>query len=126
MFNNEVNGVLTLIALSIFADKRVLASEITSFIKSAGVINKKVKSETPITEAKLLAWFENNRIFLRDKTLLGPVGFEHWFKTILTDVSDFEDKSFIMDMIEKIAQADGEVHISEKALLALVDRHVQP
>lgn len=126
MFSKEVNGVLTLIVLSIFADKRVLSSEITTFIKSAAIINKKVRSDSPITEAKLLAWFENNRIILRDKTRLGPVGFEHWFATVLADISDFKDKRFIMDMIEKIAQADGEVHISEKALLALVDRHVQP
>lgn len=125
VLNKEVNGVLTLIALSIFADKRILSSEITFFIKSATAINKKVKSDTLITEAKLLAWFENNRITLRDKTSLGPVGFEHWFKTVLADVSDFKDKSFIMDMIQKIAEADGEVHVSEKALLALLDRNSQ-
>ena len=126
MFNRQVNAVLTLIALSIVADKRVLSSEITVFIKSAKLINKKIESDLPITEAKLLAWFENNRIILRDKVNLGPVGFERWFETVLADISDFEDKQFIMDMIEKIAQADGEVHVSETALLALVARRVSP
>lgn len=124
MFNKDVNGVLTLIALSIVADKRILSSEITAFIKNAQLIDKKLKNDSPITEAKLLAWFENNRVTLRDKVSLGPVGFEHWFKTVLADISDFEDKSFIMDLIEKISQADGEVHISEKALLALVGRYI--
>ena len=124
MFNKNVNGVLTLIALSIVADKRILASEITAFIKNAQLIDKKLKNDSPITEAKLLAWFENNRVTLRDKVSLGPVGFERWFKSVLADISDFEDKSFIMDLIEKISQADGEVHISERALLALVGRYI--
>ena len=119
-----MNGVLTLIALSIVADKRILASEITAFIKNAQLIDKKLKNDSPITEAKLLAWFENNRVTLRDKVSLGPVGFERWFKSVLADISDFEDKSFIMDLIEKISQADGEVHISERALLALVGRYI--
>ena len=125
MFNKQVNGVLTLIALSIFADKRVLSSEITAFIKSAEQINKNVRSEIPITEAKLLMWFETNRLHLRERVNLRPAGFKHWFDTVLEDVAEYKDKLFLMEMIDLISNADGELHISEKALMVLVDKTIK-
>lgn len=123
MFNLQVNAVLTLIALSIFADKRVLSTEVSAFIKSARDIDANVESQLPLTEAKLLMWFEINRMRLSDKVKLGPIGFQRWFQTVLNDASDYGDKDFILDAIKRISRADGEIHISEKALSVLVDAH---
>lgn len=121
MFNRQVEALLTIAALSIFADKRVLSSEISTFIKSAQDINERVDSAIPITEAKLLMWFEINRMRLNDKVRLRPIGFKRWFDTVMSDLTDYADQAFITDLIERISLADGELHVSEKALTVLVE-----
>lgn len=120
MFNRKVDAVLTVIALSIFADKRVLSTEITAFVKSAGLIQSKVDSAIPVTEAKLLMWFEMNRMHIRDKMSLGPVGFRHWFENLLAEFSTLSDTTFVTDIVDRISHADGELHISEKALAVML------
>ncbi len=121
MFNRQVEALLTICALSIFADKRVFASEITAFVQSAAKINTKVESDIVVTEAKLLMWFELNRVHLHDKVSLKPVGFKHWFETVLSDLKGFKDAEFVVEILNYISLADGELHVSERALSVLVD-----
>jgi len=122
MFDHEVEAVLSVIALSIFADKRVLSTEITAFVKSADVISAHVNSDLQLSEPKLLLWFELNRERIQAKMQLGPAEFEAWFDSIFEDFARIPDKTFISDIVENIARADGELHISEKALSAMLDR----
>jgi len=53
---------------------------------------------------------------------LGPAGFKHWFEDLLSELPIMSDKRFIIDIIENIAKADGEFHISEKALEVILNR----
>jgi len=122
MFNRQINAVLKVIALSIFADKRVLSEEITAFVESADLIQSKVNSDITISETKLLMWFELNRAELQNKMTLGPAGFKHWFENLLSELPVLSDKSFITDIIGRIANADQEFHISEKALGVMLAR----
>lgn len=121
LFNIQVEALLTVIALSIFADERVLSSEISAFIKSAKDIEAHVTSDVPVTEAKLLMWFEMNRLRLSDKIRLGPIGFKHWFESVIAELSAYSDEAFVVDMLNRISVADGELHVSEKALSVLVE-----
>lgn len=122
MFNPQINAVLTLIALSIFADKRVLSTEITAFVKSADIIQKNVKSPIPITETKLLMWFELNRGDIQEKMRLSSPRFKQWFDQVVSELPILRDKSFISKIVGDIAKADGELHISEKALSVMLER----
>lgn len=120
VFSNQVEALLTIIALSIFADKRIFSSEISTFVDSAKEIQAHAASDLPVTEAKLLMWFEMNRMRLSDKIRLGPVGFQHWFESVIGELHHYPDKDFIMTMLDRIAHADGEFHVSERALSVLV------
>jgi len=71
MFNRQIDAVLKVIALSIFADKRVLSEEISAFVESAEIIQSKVQSDIAISETKLLLWFELNRAELQNRMKLG-------------------------------------------------------
>lgn len=122
MFSREVDAVLSVIALSIFADKRVLSTEITAFVKSADIIEAHVRSDIPVTEAKLLMWFEINREHIQSKMQLGSVGFKQWFDSVVETFSLLPDKTFIADIVELISNADGELHISEKAWSVMLER----
>ena len=53
---NPLNSVLNLIAATIFADKRVYASEVEVFIKQTSQLDLIKRLEPKISEAKLLAW----------------------------------------------------------------------
>ena len=122
MFNRQIEAVLKVIALSIFADKRVLSEEITTFVESATLLESKLNSAIKITETKLLMWFEINRAELQDKMSLRSVEFKQWFETLLSDFPVMSDKNFITDIIANIANSDQEFHISEKALNVMLDR----
>lgn len=121
MFNRQVEAVLTLIALSIFADKRVFSSEITAFVRSAEKINDHLASDIAISEAKLLNWFENNRARLSEKITSNSTDFKEWFEETLVELSKFSNRDLVLDVVNKIAMADGELHISEKALQVLIE-----
>ena len=122
MFNREIDAVLKVIALSIFADKRVLSSEITAFVESAELIQENVNSDIVITEAKLLLWFELNRADLREKISLKVTEFEKWFVSLLEDLPVLPNKRFMTEAVERISNSDGEFHISEKALEVILNR----
>jgi len=122
MFNREIDAVLKVIALSIFADKRVLSEEITAFVKSADRIQSHLNSDIAITETKLLLWFELNRAELQGKMSLGALEFKRWFEILITEMPVLSDKRFITDIIEQISNSDGEFHISEKALEVMLER----
>ena len=40
---------------------------------------------------------------------------------VIDDLSEFKQKSLILDWITQIAKSDGEHHISEKALFVLLE-----
>ena len=121
MFNRQTEAVLSLTAFSIFADKRVLSEEISKFMSLSNVLRKTDISDIEITEPKLLHWFEMNRSILQDKMTLGPAGLKRWINIVIDDLSEFKQKSLILDWITQIAKADGEHHISEKALFVLLE-----
>ena len=123
MFNRQTEAVLSLTAFSIFADKRVLSEEISKFISLSPKLRATGISGIEITEPKLLHWFELNRSALEDKMKLGPAGLKKWISLVIDDLSGFNQRKLILDWITEIAKADGEHHISEKALFAyLKDR----
>lgn len=122
MFNREIEALLSLTAFSIFADKRVFANEIDSFVKSAHQIQAVDRSPITLTESKLLYWFEMNREQLQDKMKLGPAGLKRWLVMVMDDLAAFPDKSLILNLIKQISKSDGEYHVSERALSELVKR----
>lgn len=122
MFTKQVDAALTLIALSIFADKRILSTEISAFIESADVIQANLNSDIPITEAKLLVWFEMNRGNIKEKMEISGKRFRTWLDQLLDEVDTLPDKRFIVELIESIARSDGEYHVSEVALAVIIDR----
>jgi len=125
MFSREISAVLKIIALSIFADKRVLSEEITAFVESADLIQSQLNSDMVISETKLLLWFELNRAGLQAKMSLGSQDFKFWFETLISELPVLSDTQFITDIIDRISNADGELHISEKALEVMLGRAFQ-
>lgn len=122
MFNRDIDAVLKVLALSIFADKRVLSEEISAFVESADIIQNNLNSDIVISETKLLLWFELNRSDLQSKMALSPAAFQAWFEELISNLPVMSDKRFITNIIERISQADGELHISEKALQVMLNR----
>lgn len=118
MFTNSIDSILKLLALTVFADKRVFADEIDTFINSARNFEAFETSETDLSPAKLLAWFETHRGELKDR-LENLSTFEIWVNNILDDLSDHPEKHAILNRMIKIAKADRELHVSEKALIVL-------
>lgn len=121
MFTIEQNNILSLIAATIFADKRVYASEIEIFCKATAKLKVLQKTTNKISEAKILVWYEMNKDDMCQK-MTAPY-FKDWFYNLLEQLSDVQDKQSILDIMHKISLADGDVHVSEMALTTLAKRY---
>ena len=119
--NSEVKNILILISATIFADKRVYASEVDTFIQSAKSLGVLKRLAPSLSEAKLLNWYEMNKDYVRDN--LSTPYFKDWFYKLLDALSEVPEKEFIVEAMKKISQADGEIHVSERALIVLAERH---
>lgn len=121
MISQELNDLLSLLAATIFADKRVFAEEIETFM---GVANRLVdarETETNLSEADLLGWFEANKDRVR-ASITAPE-FETWLKQCLARLDHIDDKHVVLNIMTDIANADSEFHVSEKALIVLTSRY---
>ena len=115
------NNILSLIAATIFADQRVLDSEIQVFVESTTKLKILSDAQPKLSEAQILTWYETNKdeIFQKVKA---PY-FKTWFYDLLEQLSDIDDKEMIIDIMQKISRADGSVHVSERALFTLAKRY---
>lgn len=121
MISDDLHDVLSLLAATIFADKRVFATEIETFLKMTETIRKIRKTDEALSEAKLLSWFDANVDSIRHK--LQTPDFEQWFYGCLDKLDGLYDKQALLDLMSKIAKADNEFHISEQALIVLTAKH---
>ena len=118
----DMEDILTLLSIAIFADKRVFLSEIQIFTRSVSSLKLSHLDFSTVTEARALNWFELNRDNLEQKFSLPTGQFEAWLCPILARIRNHADIGALKYLMQLIFEADGEVHISEKALLALLER----
>lgn len=118
MFTKTINNILTVLALTVFADKRVFANEIDSFITSAKSLESLQSHGLEISPAKLLSWFEAHREGLK-KRMTHAATFESWLNPILDDLANHPDRHAMFNRMINISKSDGEIHVSEKALMIL-------
>ena len=121
LMKNELKDILSLIAATVFADKHIFASEIDVFIKSTRNLKIVKRLEPKISEAKLLSWYELNKDEIQQN--LSTPYFKDWFYAILERLNDVKDKESILDVMRKISRADGHIHVSERALIALSENY---
>lgn len=117
----DLHNILSLFTATIIADKHIYASEINAFLKSKGTLKIARQIDPKISEAKLLAWYEMNKDDIRQK-LMTPY-FKDWLYATLENLTHVSDKDRILDVMREIAIADGEVHVSERALISLTQRY---
>jgi len=122
MKQSEINDILMILTVGIYADKKIHSSEIQVFIKSVSRMNLSKRDIPKVSEAKALAWFENNKDHIRH-IFSGPRSeFDRWFIPILKRVGEHADKPALLHLLNMIFLADHEMHVSETALMTLIKR----
>ena len=118
----EIQDILTILAVGVFADKRVFSSEIQVFTESAMHAVLPNRDMTAPSGAKALLWFEQNKDEIRAKFDGPRADFDAWLIPILERLAGKVDQEGLLQFLEKISLADEELHISEEALIVLVKR----
>lgn len=113
----DPQSVLELLAMTMFADKQVLASEIKAFVKVVLRFQEQNILSTEFTEATAIKWYEVNKGKLSH--IVANHEFENWMDEKISSLEDFPDKHQLLLAMDEIAIADGEKHISEQALEVL-------
>lgn len=116
----DLDTLLTLISTMIFADQRVYASEVMAFVKLTNELVAARGIDPDLSEAQLLTWYEYNKADIRAR-LVAP-DFALWFHDLIVRLKDVADKPAILEVMNEISAADGEVHVNETALIQLVAR----
>lgn len=122
MEQTDLNDILLLLTVGIYADKRVHSNEITVFTKSLSRLELSKNDVPKISEAKALAWFENNKDNVRHIFNAPRAEFNRWFIPILERVGQHANKSVLLRLLTDIFLADDEMHVSETALDVLIRR----
>jgi len=117
VFTQDIEDILTLLALTVFADKRLFAQEIEAFMGLAADMEDFNHGEKPLSQPRMLVWFENNKAELMLR--LDVPGFEDWFYALLDRLAHLHGKPAILKAMAKLAASDDDVHVSERALLKL-------
>ncbi len=113
----DMQSVLELLAMTMFADKQVLAVEIQAFVDIILRFQYENVLKTDLSEADIIAWYEDHKANLVQIVQHGA--FEPWIENKIETLKDFPDKHLLLRAMNEIASADGEVHVSEKALEVL-------
>lgn len=121
MINTDLDDILNLLAATIIADKRVFAAEIDTFIKAANSLKIARLIEPRLSETRLLSWYEMNKEALKGK-IISPY-FKTWFYGCLDRLAHIKDKQDFLSVMQDIAISDGELHVSERALIVLTELH---
>ena len=122
MIEPEIQDILTVLAVGVYADKRIFASEIQAFTRSVSGVALSKRENSKVTGAQALLWFEMNKDDIR-AIFDGPrPDFDAWIIPILQRVAEHGNIPELISLLDNIAMADDEFHISEKAFIVLVKK----
>ena len=122
MLDTELEDILTVLAVGVYADKRIFASEIQAFTRSVSGVALSRRENSTVTGAQALLWFEMNKDEIRDKFEGPRPEFDAWIIPILERVSEHGNIDELIGLLDIISVADDEFHISEKAFIVLVKK----
>lgn len=122
MLDTELEDILTVLAVGVYADKRIFASEIQAFTRSVSGVALSRRENSTVTGAQALLWFEMNKDEIRDKFDGPRPEFDAWIIPILERVSEHGNIDELIGILDIISVADDEFHISEKAFIVLVQK----
>lgn len=117
-----MQDILTVLAVGIFADKKVFASEIQVFTRSVSRVELSNLEIPMVSGAQALMWFEMNKDHIREKFDGPRAEFDDWLVPIFERVAEHADIKALLSLLNEISLADEELHISEKALMTLVGK----
>lgn len=118
--NTTLKDVLSLFGIMVLADQKVFAAEIEAFVDAAMRFGREYPHLEMPDEGALHIWYEENREEL--KSQLSMKHFEHWFKMLCARLELTFDADPLLLRLGEIACADGELHVSELALMELVGK----
>lgn len=121
MISQNNAALLSLLTATIMADRRIFEEEISALISTVKTLHREGVITTPLSEARILTWYELNRDHIKSK--LTGASFSSWLYTCLDRLRPVEKKHSVLNAMKTIADADGEVHVSERALIVLTSRH---
>ena len=118
---NQIDDILTLLALTILADKKVVNQEVDSFLQIAPQITNGLGAKKPMSQPNLLAWLYTHQA--RIKKMFSSPNFDQILIGLFTRTQSIPNKQAVLNKMNEISTADDEFHVSEKALIVLAARH---
>ena len=116
-----LDDLLSVLAATIIADKRVYSEEIKAFTQTASGLDWVRDNHPDFNQATALEWYETHKD--RVYSSIHSKDFETWLHECLGRLSRVVYMDSIIEAINVIAKSDGEFHVSEKALQVLTERN---
>jgi len=114
------HAIMSLLALTMFADKQVLAKEIKAFSNAVIRLSRSEVLHSGYTETRAILWYESHKGDLKDS--LKPEVFQIRISELLDSLKGFTRKQDLLTEMIQIANSDQDEHVSEKALTVIIAR----
>lgn len=121
----ELDDVMTILAISIVADSRVANEEIEVFRK---VVSKIKLSNLDIklpSEDAAIAWLKLHRQDITSIVFGPKLTFEDRLNSLLDRLATHTDPEALIHALQMISIADGEIHDKETQLISFIKRRWQ-
>lgn len=118
MLPTHIDNMLGLITMAILADDQIHEIEIDVFTTVAQHLPKLTRSARPMSEVRLRAWYENNKIRLF-KVKNGP-DFNQWLSKSIEQITNLEDQLAVVLAMDAVSKSDNNYHVEEKSLLSFI------
>jgi len=115
----QMENILTLLAITVAIDKRVVQEEIDTFLSAAAAMNAHLEATSAMDQPALLAWFTENKARIQtlleknDQVIDGAVA------RLIMNLQTLPDTAPLLAAMRSVAAADERFHPREKEVIAL-------
>jgi len=120
---DTTHKLLKLLSQVIVADGHIFESEIEALVDCGSAIDLRSNSGVPLKPDDIRGWFADHAEEL--SAFKAADNSDVQLTRLILSLADWPEKQGVVDALDKISRADGEIHIEEKLLLSIVKAYWQ-
>ena len=115
----QTEDILTLLAITVAIDKRVVQEEIDTFLSAAATMNAHLGAASAIDQRAILNWFADNNFRIQPLLEKDDETIDAVVARLIMNIQTLQDTAPLLAAMRSVAASDGHFHAREKEVIAL-------
>lgn len=116
---NQMEDVLSLLAITVAIDNQVLQREIDTFLSAAAAMNRQIEPSLAMDHNAILDWFNANSARIQALLDKDTDKVDGTVARLIMNLQTLPHTAAILAAMQSVAAADGRFHPREKEIVAL-------